>query len=99
MQARQVLREKIVANIIYTAANETLKELLVGATDLPLDKLKERHTGNPPPAIFHWKFNSQEIVYRDIERTLSKDAARPFIATYARAMQSIRESDWKTITE
>ncbi len=97
MQARKVLREKIVPNTIYEAVNETLREFFIGTTDLPLKALRARHKDDPPMGISHWKSHNQEILYRDIVHEIPKSNIRSFIEKYARIIEPISESGWKTI--
>ena len=79
---------------VYEAINETLKELFVGLTELPLDQLQARHKSAFPAAIAHWKLDTERIIYREVETDLPD--AKAFVESYALNMQ---KNDWKSITE
>ncbi len=80
--------------LVYEARNETLKELFVGLTDLPMNQLEARHKNGLPAAIAHWKLGAQRIIYREIEADLSD--AKAFVQGYARNMA---KNGWTSITE
>ena len=80
--------------LVYEARNETLKELFVGLTKLPLNELEARHKGGLPAAIAHWQLGSQRIIYQEVEPDL--DDAKAFVENYARNMEN---NGWKSITE
>lgn len=79
---------------VYEALNETLKELFVGLTELPLNELEARHKSGLPAVIAHWKLGAERIIYREIEPDLSD--AKAFVEGYARNMA---KNGWKSITE
>lgn len=79
---------------VYEAINETLKELFVGLTDLPMAQLEARHKNTLPTAIAHWKLGAEQITYREVEPDLPD--AKAFVESYALNMQ---KNAWKSITE
>ncbi len=80
--------------LVYEARNETLKELFIGLTELPLNKLEARHKGGLPAAIAHWKPEAHRIIYQEVEPDLSD--AMAFVKGYA---QNMEKNGWKSITE
>jgi hypothetical protein len=79
---------------VYEAINETLKELFVGLTDLPMEQVEARHKNALPAAIAHWNLGAERIIYREIEPDLRD--AKAFVEGYALSMQ---KNGWKSITE
>lgn len=79
---------------VYEAINETLKELFVGLTELPMNQLEARHKGGLPTAIAHWKLGVEQIVYREVEPDLADPKA--FVEGYAHNMA---KNGWTSITE
>jgi hypothetical protein len=79
---------------VYEAINETLKELFVGLTDLPMDQLEARHKNGLPTTIGHWKLGTERIIYREVEPDLND--AKAFVEGYALSM---KKNGWKSITE
>lgn len=85
-----------VVRLIYECANETLKEILVGGTDLSLDQLRERHVVNRPLEVRHWDFASHRIVYREVERDILDADFRTFLNGYA---CSIEKGGWRALID
>jgi hypothetical protein len=82
---------------VYEAINETLKELFVGLTDLPIDQLEARHKNGLPPVIAHWKLGTERISYRDVGTTIPDPSiAKSLVESFSRNMQ---RTGWKSITE
>jgi hypothetical protein len=84
------------AQSIFEAANETLKEFFIGVTTASLDQLEAGHRAVPPAPVSHWDFSAHRIVYREVEHDLPGKDSRPFIDGY---VQSIEKNGWKVITE
>jgi hypothetical protein len=82
---------------VYEAINETLKELFVGLTDLPMDQLEARHKNGLPATIAHWKLGTEQIIYRDVGTTIPdlRDA-KSMVESFS---QNMRRPGWKSITE
>lgn len=79
---------------VYEAINETLKELFVGLTKLPMNQLEARHKSGLPAAIAHWNPGVHRIIYREVEPDLADPKA--FVAGYAKNME---KNGWTSITE
>jgi len=79
---------------VYEAINETLKELFVGLTDLPMEQVEAQHKNGLPAAIAHWNLGAERIIYREVEPDLRD--AKAFVEGYALNMQ---KQGWKSITE
>ena len=79
---------------VYEAINETLKEMFVGLTDLPMNQVEARHKSGLPGVIAHWKLGAERIIYREVEADLADPKA--FVEGYAKNMQ---KNGWKSITE
>lgn len=81
---------------VYEAANENLKEFLIGATTLSIESLRAQHRRSPPSEIAHWRTAEHAIEYREVERDLSEADLPAFIAGYA---LSIEYTGWKIFLE
>ena len=81
---------------VYEVVNKTLKEVYLGGSELPVDKLLEFHRRSPPPAIAHWDFSKHRIVYSEIEHALPQHDIGLFIESYD---LSTPMPGWKTYKE
>jgi hypothetical protein len=80
--------------LIFEAVNETLQELFVGATSLPLAVVQRRHRDQLPPSISHWRAD-HKITYHAVECGLSAKFSSDFLPAYARSAHT----GWKTFVD
>jgi hypothetical protein len=92
-------REETVTDkvIVFEAINESLQELYVGISTLPLamDEIAIRNNEQPPKAIGHWR-QGDNIWYHCIEPSLPTKDTQNFIRTYAK---KIARAHWKVLAE
>jgi len=80
---------------IFEASNETLKEVLLGATPRLLQQLVREHEERRPTEISHWA-EEHRVGYRCLEYSISGREARAFISKRARVL---RDKGWKVLQE
>jgi hypothetical protein len=80
---------------VFEASNDILKELYIGTTSQPIEKLEKDHKTQPPSAIAHWRPN-HKVVYRTVESNLSPTDAAPFAKGYAAAVEKM---GWRAIVD
>ncbi len=71
---------------VYEARNNTLREILVGVTDLPVTDLAQTHQQRRISQILHWDFCSHQIQYVEVEASLPERDAKTFMKAYASNM-------------
>ena len=82
--------------IVYEAINDTLREIFVGTSSIPLDQLQLWHRADAPKILSHWKLGEHKTDYREIASAMPDADAMTFIKSYTR---SIGKPDWKILTE
>lgn len=80
--------------LIFEAVNDTLQEIFIGATSLPLLSIEKRHRQEPPTPIRHWR-PEHKVTYHAVETGLSAKFSADFLPAYARAAHS----GWKTFID
>ena len=80
----------------FEARNWTLKESLVGLTELSVDELRSLHLAAPPSSISHWDFAAQRIDYSEIEHALPDADALPFAKQFVTATPT---PGWKRLSD
>ena len=81
--------------IVFEAVNESLQEIFIGATSLPLPIVQRRHQEHRPGLIGHWQ-DAHRISYRVAESGLSCQEAPTFLKGYAGTAQRF---GWKTFVD
>jgi hypothetical protein len=81
--------------IVFEAVNESLQEIFMGATSLPLAIVERRHQERRPELVGHWS-HEHRITYRAVESGLSAREAPTFLSGYA---QTANRFGWKTFVD
>lgn len=66
---------------VYEAVNETLKEVYLESSQLPISQIARFLRSDPPPELSHWR-PEHRVHYRPVA-TLPRRDAEAFIARYA----------------
>ena len=77
---------------VFEAMNLSRKELLIGATTLPMSELIAGFRGAPPSETRGWRFD-EGVAYRSLEFGLNAEDAAAFIRRYAATQRG-----WRIIT-
>jgi hypothetical protein len=71
---------------VFEVLNESLQELYVGTTDLPLEQLAAEHQRSFPRPLAHWR-PEHRISYHYLDEPLPDIEAAAPIASYARGLE------------
>ena len=77
---------------VYEAANETLKEVYLESSQLPISQIARFLRSDPPPRLSHWR--PEHLVQYRAVATLPKRDAEAFIARYA---ESGAPAGWRVL--